>query len=30
MTALRFDTASLSRTGARANNEDACGLRDGC
>ena len=30
MTALRFDTASLSRTGARANNEDACGFRDGC
>lgn len=30
MTALGFDTAFLSRTGARANNEDACGYRDGC
>lgn len=30
MTALRFDTASLNCTGARANNEDACGFRDGC
>ncbi len=30
MTALDFDTAFLSRTGARAHNEDACGYRDGC
>lgn len=30
MTALRFDTASLSRTGARAHNEDDWGYRDGC
>ncbi len=30
MTALCFDTAHLSRPGARANNEDAWGYRDGC
>lgn len=30
MTSLRFATALLSRTGARTNNEDACGYREGC
>jgi serine/threonine protein phosphatase PrpC len=30
MRALPFDTASLSQTGTRANNEDACCYREGC
>ncbi len=30
MTYLRLDTAVLSRTGPRTNNEDACGFLDGC
>ena len=30
MTAIRFDTAALTRAGAREVNEDACHFRDGC